>query len=787
MRYLICLFVLAYATGPVVADDVLSSWFEPVLTKNNDPACEVLLKDAQKKFFSDTPFHKAYGVRGYGYSQTGTILDWEIIGGASPGEVTAYGKTYYLDRLNHPGCGGACEATQPLVSDKPFPKPRDYRYLQTLAENAPPAASYSYMIARASEDAVYLFVVGSTAGFKNQILIYRLAREGHWAPACTISTAPEVLSQNASEKLIKSLESLQYVVDGGLMRGAGSCGSMKTHWRWKGQVRDALQAVLYRPWSLREKNPNADTDGSYNNDMKFLQQWSLLGVSEYNAFQQFQEKLRETTNQLAVFFHEVNGWPLDTAKIMASDALKGAVSTGVRFYMYDPAFAEGEAAIRRAMLEKRDIQEVRGISFNIKNIDDKLSHWGGAPETRETILSIAIEYPEALGFLLEKGIDPNHVNDFGKTPLMYAAQYNQLESAKLLIKHGADVNAVTVKPGDNCYYTLSTFNMTPLHYAVRYASSDLIRLLLDSGAQPFIKTDNSRRYPPTRETPLDWLHRYTGTDVEERNPNLNDRQVAEIEKWLMPLTPEQAIEKATDYVLKAEANYQKGNVVQAYRDASLARQIQPNNPRALADLSLIALKNGKLGESLEASRQLIVSDAGEKIRANAWFNQGLACEQYKSENNQGSLSFNGNQYCTYGVLYPFLKSYQTKPSLARINKLKALFDDHAVPYCEVKVDADILKINFQIGRDPEHDRYRQLQTLYVLHSPMQEVTGEDLSWEMKFYKKGIKRVIPEKVSTVTLDDKVLSIFQTSMTYVQFPYHVFDTTCTREVSIRNPKR
>lgn len=534
MRYLISMFVLAFTASSAFADSIESSWFEPLLTENKDPACVELLKDSRKKFLSDSTFYEAYGVSGYGYSESGTILDWQIIGGASPLEVTAFGKTYYLDYLNHRGCGGACETNQPLVSDKPFPKPRVLDFLQALAKNAPPAVSYDYTIARASENGVYLFAVASTEEFKDQILIYRLAREGRWAPACKISTAPENFPQRVDERLIKSLESLRQTV-GALMRGAGDCGSMQTHWRWVDDVGNALRTVLHRPWVLREREPGADADGSYNNDMKYLKQWSLLGISEYGAFQQFQEQLRNTTNQLAAFLHEANGWPLDTATMMASDALKGAVSTGIRFYMYDPQFAHGEESIRQAILEKRDIEAVRRITFDAANLD-AMTNPDGGPESHETILSIAMEYPEALGLLLDKGVNPNHVNDFGKTPLMYATQYNQLESARLLIKQGADVNAVTTKPSDSCYYTLNTFNMTTLHYAVRYASPELIRLLLDSGAQPFVKADNYNHYPMTTETPLDWLRRYTGVDAVEKNPNISDAQAAEIERWLAQLS-----------------------------------------------------------------------------------------------------------------------------------------------------------------------------------------------------------------------------------------------------------
>ncbi|MEO5338741.1 MAG: ankyrin repeat domain-containing protein [Magnetospirillum sp. WYHS-4] len=511
--------------------------------------------------------------------------------------------------------------------------------------------------------------------------------------------------------------------------------------------------------------------------MKNLEQWSLLGISEYRAFHQFQEQLRATTGQLAAFFHRANGWAPDAATKLASDALKGAVSLGIRFYQYNPSFATGEQALRKAILEKRDIDFVRAIPFDGEQLDAKTNLWGGGPGSRETILSIAIGHPEALSFLLRSGVNPNHANDFGKTALMHAAQHNQIEAARLLIEQGADVNAVTIRPANNCYYTLQTFNVTPLHYAVRNASPELIRLLLDSGAQAFVTAKNHRSYPMAEETPLDWLHRYTAPAAAEKNPNIPEERIAEIEKWLAPLPPEQRAETAAGYVIKAEAAYRKGDVAQAYLAISLARQLQPDNTRALSDLSLIAMKNGKFGESLEASRHLIESQVDDKTRANAWFNQGLACEEYKAKGGGRFLAFNGDNYCTYGLLHPYLKAYEAGPTAARGNKLKALFDNRVVPYCEVRAGSGTIKINFQNGADPESRKHRQLQTLYVLHGRTEEVSGENFAWDVNFYGG--------ETSSIILDDKVLSVFKTSVTFVQFPYRVFGATCTERGSTEMP--
>ncbi len=789
MRRLAGTVLLLGIMSTALADsvDMRTSWFKPVLTENKDPVCESLLGDVKQKFFSDTSFSEAYGILGHGYAKTGKILDWKIEAGFGRGEIAAYGKTYYLGYLRHPGCGGACETNQPLVSDKPFPEPDDYTYLAKLAENAPPADSYEYTIARRSADDVYLFVVGTS---NRMISIYRLAREGRWQPACKVATAPVDVTEVApvkNDKVVDSLQALQQKVYG-LMRDAGDCGSMATHWRWKGDVRAALQTVLYRPWALRERKPGTDVVGSYKDDMKNLAQWSLLGISDYNAFQAYQAQLPVTTRQLAAFYQKANGWPQEVSTRMAADTLKGAVSMGIRFYMYDPQFARGEEVLRKAILEKQKIMDIRAIKFDAQGVDAQLNQWGEDPGSHESVLSIAVDYSEALGFLLQSGVANDHVNDFGKTPLMYAVQNNQIDAARLLIKAGADVNAVTTKPSDSCYYTLQTFNMTPLHYAVRYASAEMIKLLLDSGAQPFIRADNHHENPMEEESPLDWLHRYTAADAAERNPNIAPAQVGEIEKWLAPPTAEQAAEMTSAYVLKAESAYQKGDVTRAYREISLAAQQRPGDERVLSDLSLIALKNSKLGESVSASKKLIESQASDKIKANAWFNQGLACERHRAQNRHGFLNFNGETYCTYGTLYSYVKAYGLAPTEGRKNKMKTLFDEHLVPYCEIPVGGKNIKINFQSGSNPDPGkRGQQLQTLYVLHGKAQNIAGTDLAWDVRFSGGETRHLVPEKTASFDLDDKVVSVFETSVTFVQFPYKVFGATCTQQESTSLPAK
>ncbi len=61
-------------------------------------------------------------------------------------------------------------------------------------------------------------------------------------------------------------------------------------------------------------------------------------------------------------------------------------------------------------------------------------------------LFLAVEYPEALELLLAQNLDITVTTPIGKTVLMEAAKYNQLESVKLLLAAGSNVNAASLAP-----------------------------------------------------------------------------------------------------------------------------------------------------------------------------------------------------------------------------------------------------------------------------------------------------------------------------------------------------
>ncbi|MEP7349738.1 MAG: ankyrin repeat domain-containing protein [Sphingorhabdus sp.] len=101
----------------------------------------------------------------------------------------------------------------------------------------------------------------------------------------------------------------------------------------------------------------------------------------------------------------------------------------------------------------------------------------------QTALHIVIERRDSawLGFLLQKGANPNLADKKGTTPLMLATQLGFVDGIEWLITHKAQVDA-TNRSGE-----------TALILAVQLRSPEPVRALLKAGANPD-KKDNRAGY-----------------------------------------------------------------------------------------------------------------------------------------------------------------------------------------------------------------------------------------------------------------------------------------------------
>jgi ankyrin repeat protein len=79
----------------------------------------------------------------------------------------------------------------------------------------------------------------------------------------------------------------------------------------------------------------------------------------------------------------------------------------------------------------------------------------------------------AVNFILAKGADINHQDKNGRTALLAACHWQQVEMAELLIKHGANLDIATTQSG---------WKTNPLIASCFKQNYDLIELLIINGA-----------------------------------------------------------------------------------------------------------------------------------------------------------------------------------------------------------------------------------------------------------------------------------------------------------------
>ena len=100
-------------------------------------------------------------------------------------------------------------------------------------------------------------------------------------------------------------------------------------------------------------------------------------------------------------------------------------------------------------------------------------------------------------FLLDHGMDPNHMNWHRLTLLHHMAAEGELGKARLLVDHGAAIDAIDEE-----------YQSTPLGLAARRGQRALVEFLLTRGANP-----DAAGAPWA--TPLSWARRYGHDEIAD--------------------------------------------------------------------------------------------------------------------------------------------------------------------------------------------------------------------------------------------------------------------------------
>ncbi|WP_105169609.1 ankyrin repeat domain-containing protein [Pseudoalteromonas sp. T1lg23B] len=123
----------------------------------------------------------------------------------------------------------------------------------------------------------------------------------------------------------------------------------------------------------------------------------------------------------------------------------------------------------------------------------------GDPQNRPVVMEQAAvhENPMFLQLCLEHGANPDILDGYKSSPvILEAAKYSRLANVKLLVKHGANLNAQN-KSGN-----------TPLHLAISVKNYNIAHFLVLSGAS--LKVENKWGY-----TPVDQLKKFGDAGVKK--------------------------------------------------------------------------------------------------------------------------------------------------------------------------------------------------------------------------------------------------------------------------------
>jgi ankyrin repeat protein len=143
--------------------------------------------------------------------------------------------------------------------------------------------------------------------------------------------------------------------------------------------------------------------------------------------------------------------------LLAHGADISALDHPTKFSAMEYAVSDENVAIVRSLLSAGAPPIFRRLSFD----------GSGGAEAREIV-----------GLLSQHGFDINKQDDWGRTPLMWAADHAPLETVRFLIDAGAEVNIVA---GKNMNGVSS--DITALQLAKRAKRQDVVELLLRHGAR----------------------------------------------------------------------------------------------------------------------------------------------------------------------------------------------------------------------------------------------------------------------------------------------------------------
>lgn len=493
----------------------------PILTESQNPGhCELLLADAVRVFGMDTYRLDLAGESALTQplAQTITPEQFMALGNDVPvGSVAIYSSDsatlyaihatsesgpLYLGLYHRRTTGSFIADT--LVT---FPSLGDLQYAIVAAQNrngyfGPPAGARSLLNSEERNEAWFnnrilsmfegtLYVLRGTGSYYTTgqtVSLLALEAFRQLRPVCALQWRPMETSSSSSTP--NAMPSVSLLREALMMAWAGTTQPQcAAYMLCTPSIDDVRMTMLQRPWAStrRGSSPQLNYNTVSRMDAGLAERalYSNVAREENRQIQKLRPQVKE---ELAAYYQSVFGLERQLAMQLAADWADFFYTAGFSFtpegYEWqsrrwnmdrpyeDPQVSLARRQFRELLNAEAPLDQFAELIQNLKQ---------SAPQdTFKDMLPLAdvVHMPELLALMLQEAEEVEDFNRFYKSALMNAAHRNSLESVRLLVEAGAQVNARTMVGQGNTMIG----NRVALHYALENASEELVAFLLENGA-----------------------------------------------------------------------------------------------------------------------------------------------------------------------------------------------------------------------------------------------------------------------------------------------------------------
>lgn len=245
------------------------------------------------------------------------------------------------------------------------------------------------------------------------------------------------------------------------------CGGSMYYALWRYRMFDLIGIGMHPAYS-KKNGWNVNFAHFKNNEIKKIKNdfrvWAFSDYFEYRQYEKYKTEVKKALPQLINHFQKNFSLSKQEAEVYSNSVMDyfampifysrvnpNDYSVDINFispladYMENDivSFAKIKELVKNS--SNTDIEQALRAAFLTKKepkiIDFLLDNFEYSAEGDKSLLFFALDYPQYIKVLLDKGADINYKNSYGETPLFYAIKSNNYEFVKLLLENGADVNS----------------------------------------------------------------------------------------------------------------------------------------------------------------------------------------------------------------------------------------------------------------------------------------------------------------------------------------------------------